>query len=53
MTYQEHDTEVREFIGWLSGDIPELHKVEVPKLADSWERFKVAKNERASETVPE
>lgn len=29
-----------EFIGWLSGDIPELHKVEVPRLADSWERFK-------------
>lgn len=32
----------REFIGWLSGDIPELHKVEVPLLADSWERFKRA-----------
>jgi hypothetical protein len=32
--------EVREFIGWLSGDIPELRAVEVPKLADSWERFR-------------
>lgn len=31
---------VREFIGWLSGDVPELHAVEVPKLAESWERFK-------------
>ncbi len=27
------------FIGWLSGDIPELHRVEVPRLADSWARF--------------
>jgi hypothetical protein len=34
------ESEVRRFIGWLSGDIPELHKVEVPRLADSWERFK-------------
>lgn len=30
---------VREFIGWLSGDIPELHSVEVPRLAESMERF--------------
>jgi hypothetical protein len=34
--------QTEEFIGWLSGDIPELHKVEVPRLADSWERFKRA-----------
>ena len=32
--------ETREFIGWLSGDIPELHGVEVPRLADSYDRFR-------------
>lgn len=32
----------REFIGWLSGDIPELHSVEVPRLAESFERFRAA-----------
>lgn len=31
--------DVMEFIGWLSGDIPELHSVEVPRLAMSWTRF--------------
>jgi hypothetical protein len=31
---------VREFIGWLSADIDELHAVDVPRLADSWHRFK-------------
>lgn len=30
---------LREFCGWLSADIPELHKVEVPRLAESLERF--------------
>lgn len=34
------DTTVRHFIGWLSGDIPELRRAEVPHLMDSWERFK-------------
>ena len=34
------DQHVREFIGWLSADIPELHHVEVPRLAASYERFK-------------
>jgi hypothetical protein len=37
------DIEVREFIGWLSGDIEELHCVEVPRLAVSWEHFRAAK----------
>lgn len=32
-------SEVMQFIGWLSGDIPELHRVEVPRLAESWDRF--------------
>ena len=32
----------RRFIGWLSGDIPQLHRIEVPVLADSFERFLVA-----------
>lgn len=31
---------VRMFLGWLSGDIAELRTFEVPKLAESWERFK-------------
>jgi hypothetical protein len=37
---QATDGRVRQFIGWLSVDISELHAVEVPLLADSWERFK-------------
>lgn len=37
---QWRDTEARQFIGWLSADIPELHAVEVPVLADSWDRFR-------------
>lgn len=32
---------VREFIGWLSADIPALHNVLIPDLADSWDRFKL------------
>lgn len=38
------ESTVREFIGWLSADVPALHQVEVPKLADSWERFKERKH---------
>lgn len=34
-----HETKMREFAGWLSADIPELHNVEVPRLAESLERF--------------
>jgi len=30
---------MREFCGWLSADIPELHAVEVPRLAKSLDRF--------------
>jgi hypothetical protein len=30
---------MREFVGWLSADIDELHAVEVPLLADSLARF--------------
>lgn len=44
--YDEHTSiaagQTEEFIGWLSGDIPELHNVEVPRLADSWNRFRAA-----------
>lgn len=29
-----------EFLGWLSGDIPELHGIETPRLMASWERYK-------------
>jgi hypothetical protein len=35
-----HEREMRELVGWLSADVPELHAVEVPRLADSLERFK-------------
>lgn len=34
------ESQVLQFIGWLSGDIKELHTVEVPHLANSWLRFK-------------
>lgn len=30
---------VAGFIGWLSADIPELRNVEVPRLAESYDRF--------------
>lgn len=42
----EDDSRVREFVGWLSADIPELHGVEVPLLAESLERFLQAKEAR-------
>lgn len=32
-------TLMREFCGWLSADITELHSLEVPKLAESLDRF--------------
>ena len=35
------ESAIRQFIGWLSVDIPELNKVVIPDLADSWERFKL------------
>lgn len=38
-----------EFLGWLSGDIPELHAVEVPRLADSWERYRAKIDEMPTE----
>lgn len=34
--------QLRRFVGWLSGDVPELHNVEVPRLAESLERFLAA-----------
>jgi hypothetical protein len=47
------ESEVRQFIGWLSADIPELHKVEVPRLADSWERFKERISQDDNDEPPE
>lgn len=48
--FDEHSTragrDVREFIGWLSGDIPELHGVEVPRIAESYDRFRAAQGKR-------
>ncbi len=37
--HRKRDVEIREFCGWLSGDLPELHTVEVPRIADSLARF--------------
>lgn len=48
----ERDAEAREFIGWLSADIPELNSVEVPVLADSWERFKVQRRLSREDSKP-
>ena len=39
-------SKVRELVGWLSGDIPELHNVPVPRLAESLERFLEASEEK-------
>jgi hypothetical protein len=33
------ESKVREFVGWLSAEIPELHGVEVPRLAAAMEKF--------------
>lgn len=41
----ERDAHICQFIGWLSGDIPELHAVEVTRLADSYERFCAARKQ--------
>lgn len=30
---------LREFVGFLSADVPELHQVEIPRLAESVQRF--------------
>lgn len=46
MLFADHERLMREFAGWLSGDIPELRGVEIPLLAESLERFRAA---RASE----
>jgi len=41
----DHERTVLEFIGWLTVDISELHSVEVPRLADSYQRFVLRCNE--------
>jgi hypothetical protein len=35
----EDEARLRRFVGWLTADIPELHSVEVPRLAESLDRF--------------
>lgn len=32
---------VIHFLGWLSVDIPELHRVEAYRLMEAWDRYKV------------
>jgi hypothetical protein len=36
---------LREFVGFLSADVPELHSVEIPRLAESLESFLVARQQ--------
>lgn len=42
-TYALTEADVHQFIGWLSGDIAELHTVEVPRLQNSWNQFKATR----------
>jgi len=37
------EADLRELIGWLSADVPELHAVEVPRLAESLQRWLAAR----------
>lgn len=39
---QDRDAILRQLCGWLSADIPELHAVEMSRLADSLDRFLAA-----------
>lgn len=48
----EQESTVRQFIGWLSADISELHRVEVPRLAKSWEAFKARLAEGTASEPP-
>lgn len=36
---EQRDAYVAQLLGWLSGDIPELHSLECPRLIESWKRF--------------
>ncbi|MGE0521275.1 MAG: hypothetical protein AB7P78_20015 [Candidatus Binatia bacterium] len=40
---KDADTRMREFCGWLSGYLPELHSVEVPRIAEALEAFYAAR----------
>ena len=44
---------MRQFVGWLSADIKELHHVLVPDLADSLDRFLVVIRATAPEIAKE
>lgn len=45
-------TTMREFVGWIAVDVPELHHVEVPLLAESLERFRKARLHALSADLP-
>ncbi|HEY0684735.1 MAG TPA: hypothetical protein VGD45_20530 [Steroidobacter sp.] len=47
---QRSGTIVHEFLAWLSGDIPELHIIEAPKLLESWVRFKAKRAEGGAQS---
>jgi hypothetical protein len=32
-------SQIMQFIGWLTGDMPELHHTHPGKIQDSWDRF--------------
>lgn len=40
---KDADTRMREFCGWLSGYLPELHSVDVPRIAEALEAFNAAR----------
>lgn len=35
-------TDIRYFLGWLSVELPELHKIETPVLGDAWDEWRKA-----------
>lgn len=40
------DAYIRQFIGYLTGAIPELHRVEVPRLAKAWQEYRAGDEPR-------
>lgn len=46
------DAYLREFIGWITVDIPALHRTSVPEVAESLERFRKARNRALAQDLP-
>lgn len=43
------ESTVLKFLGYVCGDLPELHQLECPKMLEAWNRFKVVFN---TDSVP-